>query len=398
MKKALLWFFILFAWMLLSDLTTFSVSKEMGIKFEQEIQQTMNLIYSNQDECAFSLIKCLQKDQEKRLIGQFLKTWFYGWVLFNQKNNPAKVELIEENLEKSAKVTISLARERQDFPPLSHLFVGTAYGYLALKETAKGNRTKAYFIAKVAKDYFARCLAEEHKLYDAFLGLGLYDYFVSQEKVKGIHEIKRCVEYGTLFGKEAKLYLAEIYLNYEDSKEEALKYYTEFQKDYPHNPYFGLRKIDALSSLGRWEEAVREMESLMPLLMKTNNSVLISEAEYKYGFLRYKVGNYHGAIDVFQNIINCPEINGWVCVLSNLYLAKSYYKINCKDKALKHIVIVLNEKYNPEFHNMARKVRQQILGEGKNLKAKTEKDTYMRLFQKRQPLGLADSVLLVDAG
>ncbi len=91
-------------------------------------------------------------------------------------------------------------------------------------------------------------------LTDAYLGLGIYNYFVdtlssivkflsmfiglpSGSRVEGLKQLELCAQKGELASPEAKFYLAKDYSrNSEKQYEKSIQLFTELQRQFPHNP------------------------------------------------------------------------------------------------------------------------------------------------------------------
>jgi tetratricopeptide (TPR) repeat protein len=91
-------------------------------------------------------------------------------------------------------------------------------------------------------------------LMDAYLGLGIYNYFVDTlssivkilsifiglpggSRTEGLRELQLCAEKGELVRAEAKFYLAKDYSrNSEGQYEKSLRLFNELQQEFPHNP------------------------------------------------------------------------------------------------------------------------------------------------------------------
>src|ERR1700690_533634 len=125
-----------------------------------------------------------------------------------------------------------------------------------------------------ARENFERALALDPTMADAYLGLGLYNYYVDTlstmarvlrfmmgipggSKEEGIRQLHRAIEGGQLTPAPARFYLALDLHNYDQRYEEALKVILPLAEQYPEDPLFQLVRGDLYAKLGRKQLALK---------------------------------------------------------------------------------------------------------------------------------------------
>ncbi|GAC1622843.1 MAG: hypothetical protein PVS2B2_02540 [Candidatus Acidiferrum sp.] len=123
-----------------------------------------------------------------------------------------------------------------------------------------------------ARDNFLRALALDPDFWDAYLGMGLYNYYVDTlsgmarvlrfmmgipggSKQEGIRQLRLAIANGVLTPGVARFYLVLNLHNYDQRYEDSLELLLPLVERYPGNPLFQLAAGDLYAKLGRKELA-----------------------------------------------------------------------------------------------------------------------------------------------
>lgn len=158
----------------------------------------------------------------------------------------------------------------------ANLCLGGLYGLRARLAVLQHRWIKAYFDGRKALSYMHRSLKIEPELYDAYLGLGMYEYYAGTlhgaikvlasilmkgDAAKGIEMLTLCKEKGYFNALAAKLLLIEIYTTtgspYVNSKL-AVKWSKELRAAYPNHPQMHFVEIVSLFEDKQYAESRRE--------------------------------------------------------------------------------------------------------------------------------------------
>jgi tetratricopeptide (TPR) repeat protein len=171
-------------------------------------------------------------------------------------------------------------------------YLGGAYGARVQWRVLRGERLAAARDGKRIKDALEKALALDPDLHDAWFGIGLYHYYADVapaaakvlrwllflpggDRVKGLQEMLRARNDGTLVRSEADYQLHVLYLWYEDNAARALELLEGLRERHGTNPHFlqliaevqDVYQHDVTASLRSWRllyEAARQRRVAHP--------------------------------------------------------------------------------------------------------------------------------------
>ena len=158
----------------------------------------------------------------------------------------------------------------------AYLCLGGMYGLRARLGVLQHRWISAYFQGRKALNYTRKSLKIDPELYDAYLGLGMYEYYAGTlhgaikvlakilmkgDARKGIEMLNLCKEKGYFNALAAKLLLIEIYTTtgspYTNSRD-AVKWSKELRAAYPNHPQMHFVQIVSLYEDKQYAESRRE--------------------------------------------------------------------------------------------------------------------------------------------
>ena len=176
-------------------------------------------------------------------------------------------------------------------------YLGAAYGARVQWRVLRGERLAAARDGKRIKDALERALAIDPDMHDAWFGIGLYHYYADVapaaakvlrwllflpggDRVKGLQEMLRARDEGTLMRSEADYQLHVVYLWYEDKPVRALELLEALRLRHAENPHFRERIAeiedvylhDLTASLRSWRalfDAARQHKVAFPEMAET---------------------------------------------------------------------------------------------------------------------------------
>ena len=159
---------------------------------------------------------------------------------------------------------------------LAHMCMGGMYGLRARLAVLQHRWLKAYSSGKKALKSMHRTLEIDPEAYDAYLGLGMYEYYagtlrgvvkilaklvMSGNAEKGIKMLNLCREKGYYNSTAAKLLLVEIYTKtgsrYADPVT-AVKWAREFREQFPHHAQMHFVQIVSLYENKQYDESLAQ--------------------------------------------------------------------------------------------------------------------------------------------
>ena len=212
------------------------------------------------------------------------------------------------------------------------LFLGMAWGSKAMLDGVRGNYLSAYEGIKRTKRYFDACLQHLPTGYDAYYGLGLYDYTLSRvawyyrplvnlvlppgDRERGLRELTLASERGTATRMLAKFALLQTFTGLEKDYDRALPLADELLGRFPGNPELYFQAALVYSEVGRFADAL-DVGRRIRANLEQGRHHFKHEMLPRYFQLMGKVymdhGEYTTALSFFRKTIDQPTTRyAWV--------------------------------------------------------------------------------------
>lgn len=194
------------------------------------------------------------------------------WDITVNNTYKSKSPEYKKYLDNTLTLSESLLKLKPDDPE-GIFFKMAAHAAYALFHAQNGDNFSAVGDAKKAYAMLKKAFVYKEKLEDFHFPVGLYNYYAVQypenhpiykpfmvffmkgNKTLGIEDIKFSAENGIFSQTEGYIYLANIYLRYEENHKECLRYSEILAKKYPKNIYFQMTHGEALIGAGKYKEA-----------------------------------------------------------------------------------------------------------------------------------------------
>jgi len=240
-------------------------------------------IYSGRTDVATTQAKQLQGQYPENPLGYLLEAEALWWKIWcasaefkygmTMARHREKLEADQPYLDLTTKA-YKLAEEsihKHDSGEM-RLYAGMADGLAARLYGLRGEARASARAGVRARESFLKALALDPTLVDAYMGLGLYNYYVDTlsglarvlrffmgipggSKQEGIRQLQRAISEGQLSPALARFYLALDLHNYDQKFEEALEVIGPLVEKYPENPAFQLMQGDLYAKLQREAQA-----------------------------------------------------------------------------------------------------------------------------------------------
>jgi hypothetical protein len=210
-------------------------------------------------------------ENPKDPTGYFYKTASDWWQLAQQFDR--RLPEIEERLEKDYQDTMRVADALLESNPddktkaLACLYSGGAQGLKGRWLVTQKQWVKAYFLGKNGHKMLKKALKYDPHLYDANLGLGIYDYytailpgiqgvlaalFIHGDRERGLKELQIAIDQGEHARVEGMMFLIEIYTWEEHTPQKALPIAQQLHQEFPKSPAMHLAEIIEYYELRQW--------------------------------------------------------------------------------------------------------------------------------------------------
>lgn len=154
----------------------------------------------------------------------------------------------------------------------SYLYQGMAYALRARLEGLRDRDLPTARAGKKMRTLLLKALALDPSLTDAYLGVGIYNYFVDTlsavvkilrffiglpggSRIEGLKQMQLAAEQGDLTRAEAKFYLAKDFSRQSERQfDRSLQLFRELAQEYPHNPLWPMLIASLQCRMGRDQE------------------------------------------------------------------------------------------------------------------------------------------------
>lgn len=209
-----------------------------------------------------------------------------------------------------------------------HLVLGGALGLLGRWEATNHNYMSAYFKGKKAYKYLTQAIKINPKLNDAYMGLGLFDYFVAtlpgivrnlafigmgNDPSVGLRELEKAAYEGTYSKTPSKLFLCQVYAQQENKPEKALEILNELIKEYPKSPFMHMLQIITFYNKGDIASLKSEAENFQKKVDSfTYPHDFQTDASFAMGAYYFRIKDWKNASDHFEKAINTQnKLDPW---------------------------------------------------------------------------------------
>lgn len=240
-------------------------------------------IYSGDLGAAIEGARQLQQEQPEHPLGYLLEgetLWWRIWCTsaefrygMTYPRHRARLTADQHYFDLAAKATsLADARIASYDSAEMQFYAGMGDALLARIYGLRGETRNAARAGVRARGRLLRAIALDPNLADAYMGLGLYNYYADTlsatarvlrffmgipggTKQEGVQQMQRAISEGVLTPPEARFYLAINLHNYEQKYEQAMEIAGPLSEKYPSNPIFQLIRGDLFAKLGRKESA-----------------------------------------------------------------------------------------------------------------------------------------------
>jgi len=237
------------------------------VKSRQDAARGLDLIMDGDLDRAQEIFRQIEIEDPQSPLGYLLEADVLWWRIYYTTANLIDPDVFDvtnfqitpydAHFEDIINVTIRKAEDRWragEDVARSYLYEGMAY---ALKARLAGLRDKDLPTARAGKRmrvYLLKALQLDPGLTDAYLGIGIYNYFVDTlssivkllawfirlpggSREEGLRQLELVARKGDLGRNDAKFYLAKDYSRPEERQyRTSMKLFEELAQEFPHNP------------------------------------------------------------------------------------------------------------------------------------------------------------------
>ena len=247
---------------------------------EQE-QRTLDLIYNMEFDEALRAAQHLIDLAPAHPAGYFYRAatyWQRRLIAYDPHQRATLLSHFQESTQRARTIAENLPEAQA---AEAAFYLGAVYGMQARMHFVEQQYIRALLAAKQGSAYLQQCVARAPDWYDAYAGLGTYQYVLSRvpgvwrsivqqligipgDRDKGLQALEQARTAGRLSVPEAGSLLAKIYvLPGEQQYDKAYGILIDLVQRYPHNSDYRYRLALVCAHLGRWECARQISQQLI---------------------------------------------------------------------------------------------------------------------------------------
>lgn len=255
----------------------------LGLSLPANVPVILDHIYSGRRDLALPEVRELQRQLPDDPLGYLLEAetdWWQIWLAsadfkygMTQARRHEKSSGDTHYFELTSKAyVLAQTSFRQHDSGKMRLYAGMADALASRLYGLRGEYRATARAGVRARENFLKALDLDPSLADAYMGLGLYNYYVDTlpglarmmrffmgipggSKEEGIRQLYLAIHEGQLTPALARFYLALNLHTFDQRYEEALRVITPLVEKYPGNPIFQLARGDLYAKLGRKVQA-----------------------------------------------------------------------------------------------------------------------------------------------
>ncbi len=206
-----------------------------------------------------------------------LAWWRYSQNFDMQSGLAAVEKDFMVNADKTIELSKKMVREGRDLDQ-AYFFMGGAYGLEGRWYAVQRSWWSSYTHGRKGRKFLKKCVELNPAVYDAFLGLGIFDYyaatlpgtiglaaklFVGGDRQRGIEYVRLAKAKGRFFKMEARLFLIEIYSMHEGDFKAAYAETEELKAVDPANMLFRVGEIMTHMQAEDWKGVLAGSEAFL---------------------------------------------------------------------------------------------------------------------------------------
>lgn len=262
-----------------------------GLDVPPDGREAIRLIYSGKPDQAIALSKQIEAERPEHPLGYLIEADALWWKIYckwsERKYNtidawphprPADSDSAAELALADKVVHLAEAGIAQSDTAEMELYAGLGYALRARLVGMRYERMPAVRAGVAARSHLMRCIQLDPDMSDAYLGLGLYNYFVDTlsamvkvmrffmgipggDKRVGLHQLEIASTKGELTRMEARYNMARDLRNYDRDYARAEQAAAPLVTEYPGNGIFLLMVGDIQQKLGHADEAAARFQA-----------------------------------------------------------------------------------------------------------------------------------------
>lgn len=293
------------------------------------VKRGLDNCYNFQWTSAENIFLNLQKKYPENPAGYHYQSEIYLWYYLGTKNNE-DLKLFTHYSDLAIQKCENELDKNSDNSEFLYL-LGMNYTLRAIAFTQAENYLDAAWAAKKSESNLSDCLERNNKKYDAYLGLGLYNFAVAQipkafswvlsiagfsgDEETGFGYLKLASEKGDIARVEAKYFYSQLLSEVITDYKTADFYLKDLSKKYPSNLLFN---YSLASNLIKQKKLTDAKNILLKILSSNDKKFiqLISFSNFLMGDVYFKLNDFSKAIKYYNNFLSATPDKDYTGIAS----------------------------------------------------------------------------------
>lgn len=283
------------------------------------IQQGLNKAYNLEIDSAEKIFNKIIDLYPQKPQGYYHVAQLHFWLYLGTRDSGEYLVFLKFAELAQEKIDKALDDDKDNYS-ISYI-AGNLSSFKAMAHATSDATVDAFWASKKAVGYYEQTLELNPKYYDAYLGLGLFDYAMSfvpdflkwavnltglsSDKARGLSYIKTAYRKGHE-QTEAAFHLAKIYTDYLADYDSAYIYIRSAISQYPKNTLFHYQHAVTLIKDKNLDQALEELN----IVIRQNNKKIpqiTALAYFRKGEIYFKKNQFRSALKQFEKFLDTSK-------------------------------------------------------------------------------------------
>ncbi|MFA7420229.1 MAG: tetratricopeptide repeat protein [Melioribacteraceae bacterium] len=310
------------------------------------VKQGMNEAYNFQFESAEKTFNRVLELRPNSPEGYYRNALIHFWIFLGSRNEGEYQTFLKFADLAQQKADALLSKNPKDIE--TKYLAANLASFRAMAQATNNQSVDAFWSSKQAVSQFEEIIKANPRYYDAYLGLGLFDYAMSfvpdflkwavnltglsSDKARGFRYIKTALRKGTTVKTEAAFHLSKVYNDYLAEYDSGYVILQDLTSKYPRNGLFAYQSAVSLIKAKQLDRAISVLDRVISIKNKRVPQIT-ALAYYRRGEIYFKKNQYRTAIRNYKKFLDTSkELDLTGIAALNTALA---YKMLGKDEEFK---------------------------------------------------------------
>jgi len=296
--------------------TSFSLFSQV----QSLVRKGMNEAYNFQFEAAEKTFNRILEKKPNSPEGYYRIAQMHFWIFLGSRNEGEYQTFIKFADIAQQKIDAILAKKPKDLE--TKFTSANLASFRAMAQATSNQSVDAFWSSKKAVSQFEEIIKANPKYYDAYLGLGLFDYAMSfvpdflkwavnltglsSDKARGFRYIKTALRKGNTVKTEAAFHLSKVYNDYLAEYDSGFVILQDLTSKYPKNGLFAYQSAVSLIKSKKLDRALTVLDRVIQLNNK-HVPQITALAYYRRGEIYFMKNQFRTAVRNYDKFLDLSK-------------------------------------------------------------------------------------------